>query len=545
MTWASPPELREDLYARYGLTCPPRWGTPRHPELPTYGPAVGRVMEKLWTAPMPWQQYVLDVSLEVNPNEMVRVLSPTRRPIMVPKFIHREVGMSIMRQQGKTALTLGVSAHRLMAFGKVLVTYAAQNRIHARKKWEDDFAEKLMESALSKRFRLRKTNAMEAIICIESHSLFGITSNTEKASHGDTLDLGLIDEAFSHEDDRMEQAFGPAMLTRPMAQKWWLSAAGTERSVFLNRKREVGRELIQRYWATGERASVAYFEWYPDDEEPRDDPRTWLGCMPALCPDQVCRCDPEGKWRHTTKIADIRTELLTMDPAEFDRAYLNRTRKKTPPPDVNIPVASWPKCYDKGSRRGEEVAFGIDVTPQRDHASVVVFSMRDDVIGHVEIVAFRPGTDWVPGVMRRLKEKYSPIAFGLDAVTGSPANALLEPILKLRDDDGELVFSIPDRGSKPKRGQLWLPTLNEVVSYSGQFMKAMREGKLAHIDQVPLNLAVGGARTRPLGDAWALARRTAQANISPLVGAVLARGAYLARIEVVQDEMIQPSVFFI
>src|SRR5690349_4715593 len=87
-TWAPPTEFAEDLYERYGLTCPPRWGTPRHPEVDSLGPAAWRVMEKLGFPPMPWQKYVLDVALEIDPATGV--------------FAHREVGLSVPRQQGKT-----------------------------------------------------------------------------------------------------------------------------------------------------------------------------------------------------------------------------------------------------------------------------------------------------------------------------------------------------------------------------------------------------------------------------------------------------------
>jgi len=46
------------------------------------------------------------------------------------------------------------------------------------------------------------------------------------------------------------------------------------------------------------------------------------------------------------------------------------------------------------------------------------------------------------------------------------------------------------------------------------------DGKARHLEQPILNLAVFAARKRPLGDAWAWARKTG-GDISPLVAVTL------------------------
>jgi hypothetical protein len=234
-TWAPPSSFADDLLERYGLTCPPRWGTPRHPDRPSLGPKMWKVMERLGAPPMPWQKYVSDVALEIDPETGL--------------FAHREVGLSVSRQQGKTELCLGAQVHRALAFPGQNIVYAAQTRNDARKRWEDEFWEKIAGSTLAKYARIRKSNGNEAILWPGKRSRMGITANTEKAGHGPPLDLGFIDEAFAHGDDRLEQAFSPAMLTRAMAQLWWASAGGTTSSVWLNKKRKAGRALIEALWA--------------------------------------------------------------------------------------------------------------------------------------------------------------------------------------------------------------------------------------------------------------------------------------------------------
>lgn len=509
-TWAPPSSFREALREQYGLTCPPRWGLPRRPDFPTHGPAVARILTALGTPPMPHQRYTLDCGLEVDP--------------ATGHLAYREVGLSIMRQQGKTQEILGAMVQRLAGWPRQRVTYAAQTRSMARQRWEDEFVAALESSkALAKRFRVRKGNGNEAIIWQATRSLLGISSNTEKAGHGPPLDMGVIDEAFAHEDDRMEQAFAPAMLTRPDAQLWWASAGGTDRSVYLNRKRATGRELVERFFTTGQWPTAFYAEWFSPEDEPREDPATWHGCMPALCPTPApCRCDPERRWHHTIFESTVRAELERLEAAEFDRAMLNRTNlpKKVVAPDGNVPAAEWLTLADPGSTCGPEVAFAVDVTPQRDHAAIGVYGHRGDGVGHVELVDHRPGTAWVVGALRRLCDVHKPVAVGLDVF--GPAGALA-------DELAAVGITRPKDAKKPARGDLAVPTTQEVAAACGQFADAVRAGRLRHIDQVPLNLALAGARTRSLGDAWAWARKTAQADVSPLVAVTLARWAFETR----------------
>ncbi|MEV4222374.1 hypothetical protein [Nonomuraea sp. NPDC049725] len=203
-TWAPPTEFASQCLELYGLECPPMWGTPRRPEFPSLGPKAWKVMERLGYPPMPWQRYVLDVALEIDPATGL--------------CAHREVGLSVPRQQGKTQQILGLMLHRIAAWQRQRVEYAAQTRGMARERFEDEFLVTMDGSSLASKYRTRMSNGNEAIIWSRTRSKLGITANTEKAGHGPPLDLGVIDEAFAHEDDRLEQAFSPAMLTRDMVR---------------------------------------------------------------------------------------------------------------------------------------------------------------------------------------------------------------------------------------------------------------------------------------------------------------------------------------
>ncbi|MGW1796939.1 terminase large subunit domain-containing protein [Streptomyces sp. NPDC001984] len=506
-TWAPPTEFAEDLHERYGLTCPPRWGTPRHPDRPSLGPKLWRVMTKLGAPPMPWQKYVSDVALEIDPDTGL--------------FAHREVGLSVSRQQGKTELCLAAQVHRALAWPRQNIVYAAQTRGMARQRWEDEFWEKISGSDLARMARIRKSNGNEAILWPGKRSKMGITANTEKAGHGPPLDLGFIDEAFAHEDDRLEQAFSPAMLTRAMAQLWWASAGGTTKSTWLNKKREAGRALVEALFAAlaedlaAVRPRAAYFEWYAPEDMDRSDPATWRATLPAL--------------GHTVTEAIIQAELEKMDPAEFDRAYLNRTRKPTPPTDPNVPKAKWPGLVDAKSRPvADSVAFAIDVSQDRSYASIGAASLRPDGKVHLEVVARRPGTDWVVPAAVKLRRLWNPVAVAI-ASSGAPAGSLIDDLIAAGID-------VPKDKDHPERGDLAVMRSGDITEACGQLADAMNQGTAVHLDQVPLTAAVNGARTRRNGDAWTLDRTSSLVDISPLCAATFARWALLIRGPQVEDD---------
>lgn len=240
------------------IACPPRYGTPRTASRPTLGPAVGEVARLLGKPLMPWQQYVADVILELDPD--------------TGRLAYTEFGLTVPRQSGKSTLLLAKAVHRATAtkfFGpRQQIVYTAQTRKDARKKWEEDYVEDLKASPAFRNKQAAHFGNGNEHIRFANRSRFGIESTTEKAGHGGTIDEAYIDEAFAQVDGRMEQAFGPAMITRRNKQLGWISTAGwLDGSPYLQDKVAAGRAQVEM----GIRTGLAYFEWSAgEDVDPED-----------------------------------------------------------------------------------------------------------------------------------------------------------------------------------------------------------------------------------------------------------------------------------
>lgn len=428
---------------------------------------------------MPWQQLVADVACEIDP--------------ATGEFVYREVGLTVPRQSGKTTLILAKCTHRCIAWSRQVVKYAAQTRNDSRMKWEDDYLETLQASHFRDRFHARKTNGNEAIIWQGTRSRFGITSTTEKAGHGGTMDEGYIDEAFAQVDARLEQAFKPAMVTKTNAQLWVVSTAGTEKSLYLRSKVDKGRAAVE----SGVRSGLCYFEWSaPEDRTDYGNPQLWREVMPALhWPDCAAGCQDHTVWEST-----IAADYLSMELNEFRRAYLNQWC----PEETHEPIIdpdTWKALGDRKRITGDLV-FGIAVDPDRTFASIGAAGARRDSRMGVEVVEHRPGTGWVVERAKELQDKHSPRAFYID--TQSAAGSLVEPLI--------------EAGVKVEV----IGTADYAVA-CGQWYDDCVQDKLRHRNDDRLTVAMMGAMKRYTGDRWVFDRRGSGMDLTTLDGCTLAR----------------------
>lgn len=423
---------------------------------------------------MPWQRHVTDVALEVDP--------------VTGLLVYRQVVLTVPRQSGKTLCLLCLMTHRALGFGgEQRINYTAQTRLDARRKWEDDHVKALQKSPLRTMFQVRKQIGQEAIRW-RNGSLHGITSTTDTAGHGDTLDLGVIDEAFAQDDSRIEQAMRPAMITRPQPQLWVVSTAGTERSAYLKQKVLAGRQRVE----LGSPGAVAYFEWSAPDEADPADPATWWACMPAL--------------GFTVTEDAVRAELDSMEMPDFRRAYLNQWPSAGLDRWEVVDREAWAGLVDMRSAPVDPVAFALDVAPEGMAGSIAVAGHRPDGLVHVEVADHRPGTGWMVARVVEMAQRWRPCVVALD--DAGPAGALKAGI----EAAGVDVHVVNTR---------------ELGQACAEFVNDVNDAGLRHTDQAVLTAALAGGRKRPLGDgAFAWSRKSSAVDISPLVAVTLARHVF-------------------
>jgi phage terminase large subunit-like protein len=419
---------------------------------------------------MPWQRYVADVALEVNPD--------------TGRLAYREIRLTVPRQSGKTTLMLALMVHRSLAMGgRQRVGYTAQTGQAARSKFVDDHVPVVVGSMFAKKASIRRANGSEAILW-DNGSIWSVLRTTETAGHGAQFDLAVCDEAMALPDDRLEQALKPTMVTRPEPQMWIVSTAGDMSSVWFNGKVDDGRDRVNRGITDG----VAFFEWSaPADADPASED-TWRACMPAL--------------GHTINIDAIHSDFNSMRLVEFRRAYMNQRqdRSATEPWQV-IAEDTWRDLIDLRSRIADEPVLAIDVTPDRSAAAIAAAGLRGDGKLHVEVIEHRTGTNWVVPWFAKRAGRYPHVIVDPSGPAG--------PLVTQLEAAGQKVRSVKSR---------WHA---HAVS---QFYDAVVTGNLAHLGQLELEVALAGAAQRKYGELWLWSRRDLATDVCPLVATSLAVG---------------------
>jgi hypothetical protein len=453
---------------------------------------------------MEWQQYVLDIILEIDPE--------------TGEFVYTEWNLTVPRQSGKSTLVLAKSVHRCSAtkfFGpNQRISYAAQTKLKAVAKFENDYANAIRQSARfgkgARRAAIRTGN-QKVDVRFANGSVFGVEGGTEKSGHGDSIDEGLVDEAFSQPDNRLEQAFKPAMLTRINRQLGVVSTMGwLDASPYFMEKVRIGRQLV----ADDVRVGVAYFEWSaPDDADPADE-GVWLGCMPALHrPDCPVRCR-----RHTVRIQTIRDEYAAAARSgklsDFRRAYLNQAVLK-PKEGEETALGNWTACGRRllAHEFPKVAAFGLAVAADRESVSIGAAGFMDDGLPLVAMVAQYADTD----------EAFQSVGV-LSAVHECPV------VIDIGGPSGEAAaLAVESAGGRVIRTKL-----ADYVAACADIYDRVHHGRLIHNGGSVLADSVTGARWRPAGDGRRVfGRKVSETNVAPLESVTLAlRGALVPMVEV-------------
>jgi len=468
--------------------CGARYFTPRSPERKTYGPEVSKISAALGTPFMPWQNMLVDTALEVDPATGL--------------LAYRFVIFKVPRQAGKTTLTLAVAVHRAIAFAKVNGTpqniiYTAQTAQDAFKKWSDQSDELL--AALGERRVHKRGGNNTPTLTFANRSEYRPISVTKKSGPSQSNDLLFYDEAWGHEDGRIEAGLGPTTIARRQPQSWIYSNAGTRESHWWKGKWTMGRELALEGNTTD---GIAYFEWSGSREDEDYDPSN---------PEYVARHHPAAGI--TIDLAGFRAEYRAMlaNPDEglegFERAYINVEPDET--------VRTWEVVTEErylATGTDEFIAgprtFALDVSPDRAWATVGWAGQTPTGRDLAEVIQHERGTGWV-------------VPYFVDKFSRNPKYDR-RVYLVARSEASRLQDDLE------KAGITVVPLSNEdYATACSKYYDGLTEpdGRQRHRaeGQAPLDKAVAGAVWKVTGEARVWDRRKSATVISPLVVCTVAQ----------------------
>lgn len=423
-----------------------------------------------------------------------------------------ECCVNVPRQNGKGGIIEARELWGLFIGGEKLILHSAHEFKTAKAAFKR--IERLIRGCpdLHKRVKTYRYTVGEEAIELHTGQTLRFIARSKGSGRGFTGDCNILDEDMILGDDAMD-ALLPTMAAVENPQIWYLGSAGIgPLSVQLGRLR---RRALAAVEAGTLDPSLAYFEWSADlhvDECPS-------GCTAhddAASDEAVLKANPAVGYRLT--LEKVRNERMTLSPGGYARERLGVGDYPSDGTDTwqVIGEDAWRALADAKAKPEGPYSFSIDATPERDYASIVV-ACRWRGGTHLEVVEHQQGLGWVVERARRLNEKWGPRCWVVDG--GGPAGSLIPD---LEDALGVTVVQ---------------PKAREIAQATGQFYDAVADQSISHLDPPPLAVALAGAQKRPLGDAWAWARRGVGVDISPLVAATLAKWGLAAEVEEATDPL--------
>ena len=168
-----------------------------------------------------------------------------------------------------------------------------------------------------------------------------------------------------------------------------------------------------------------------------------------------------------------------------------------------ISAEAWAAAADVRSQLVGDLSLAVEVTSDLTQSVIAVAGRNEAGKFHLEVIDMGAGTEWVPGRVSNLLDRWPEIS-RVSIDPGGPAGFLIGPLAEL----GVKVHKV---------------TAREAAHACGLVVASVEEAELVHLDTAELNDAVQQARRRDSGDVWYWARAGADESIQ-LIAATLALG---------------------
>jgi hypothetical protein len=413
------------------------------------------------------------------------------------RWCHFEFGLNVARQNGKGAVLEARELAGLFLTGEKLLVHSAHEFATSQEHFRR--IESLVQDTPSLHAQVKDRSGYrhshgDESINLKNGNRIVFKTRTKQGLRGFAgVDLLVLDEAMvinEHSHGSMMPTLRASQAPRGPQLVYTGSAVDQERDdhgLVWARIRERG--------LAGDDESLGYLEFsvdaeHPDDltDEQAEDPGLWYQANPSL---GVLISEAHMAREQRSMIPrNFAVELLGVgDWPVTDGAS-----------DQLFTMESWLEVLDTDSVLVDPVSIAYDVSPNR-HSSIVAAGRNEQGVMMVELIACRPGTGWL---VQRLVELYQAHSVAEVVCDGFGPSAAIAN----RVDDAGITVRRLDSGEYGKA--------------CGLFVDHVGERTIRHLGQQELDLAIRGARARPLVDRWAWSRTKSTVNIAPLVAATLA-----------------------
>lgn len=191
--------------------------------------------------------------------------------------------------------------------------------------------------------------------------------------------------------------------------------------------------------------------------------------------------------------------------AEFEREY--GCRFTTELSAGAIDPRKWAACSggDTLPARPARIGLAYDIEPDASAAAIVAAWRDETGTAHLELIAYREGSDWIAQLARTAARKHRTV-IGHDAIGVNLDVAQVLTRLRVKTDGVQL---------------------RNLQAAEARLVREINTGTLQHYEQPDLDAAAGGAVWRTLGDTGRLiARKASSSSVSPIVASAVALWQY-------------------
>lgn len=406
------------------------------------------------------------------------------------------VAMVMPRQNGKNFVLEARELAGLFLLGEKVIIHSAHEQSTSSEHFRRIVERIKSVDELSRRVKKISYGKGAESIELWSGERIMFKTRTGGGGRGFSIDLLVFDEAQKLPAEA-KAALIPAMSARSVQgnmQTWYAGTAVDQ----LNPSHD-GVELARiRERGIARAPGIVYVEWSCDAENPdavTDEQYNSIDFVVDANPAIDTRISRD--WINHERLVELgRREYLVERGAIGDWPRTDGLLGGT-----MISPQEWAELEDDTSVLEDPACVAFDVSPDRSSASVAAAGLNQEGKFHVEIGMSKQGTGWLVEFLADLNERKSPLEIVCDGY--GPAASLIG---ELRDAGVSVrVVSTSEHGQA-----------------CGHLVDKVQQDELRHLGSLELATAVAGARTRPLGDAWAWSRKNSGVNITPLVAATLA-----------------------